>query len=62
MIKRIEWVTIPKAAELCGVSINTIRNWRSKGVIEWRQVQPGVQRSPVYIKRMSLPTFAKFVK
>lgn len=35
-----QWKSVREAAEILGVSENTIRNWKNKGLISWRRVGP----------------------
>ena len=55
-----EWITVREAMKLTGKSYATIQNiWKNKGVFEWKQLQQGVKRSPIYINKLSIPTFLR---
>lgn len=54
-----DWVTIREAAQITGRHHMTIRNWIKKGLVEWKQMEVGRKRSPIYIFRLSIPTFLR---
>lgn len=49
-----QWLTYEEAGAWLSVHPETVKRWKAAGLVEFRQVFPGVQGSPVRVSRKSL--------
>lgn len=55
-LNKKEWLTMEEAVQLTGKHYMTIYSWVKKELVEYEQI---TKRSPIMIKRISLPSYLR---